>query len=94
MSVRPHREWTAYRCGDHGVWFNKDSRQRYERTLSREIKFYLAMQDETSRMAEVIMNVVAKDTAAARKLARSIVTLAVTVAQQGQRIQALEGKVE
>ncbi len=86
------REWTAYRCHDHGVWFNKDSRQRYERTLSREIKFFLAVQDEASKLAEVITSVVAKDSAAARLLAVRIVKLETRLALQAQQLRALESR--
>lgn len=88
-----HREWTAYRCRDHGVWFNKDSRQRYERTLSREIKLYLSVQDEASKLAEVITNAVARDADAARTLALRIVKLELKLAQQVQELQSLERRV-
>ena len=36
-----HRDWSAFRCRDHGVWFLRDGRVRFEAQLAAEIALHL-----------------------------------------------------
>ncbi len=70
-----HPGWTMHRCGDHGVWFERDARDHFERAQIALIGQHRADRMEAAQMLALVADAVAGDPAAVRSLANRLLEL-------------------
>jgi hypothetical protein len=70
-----HPAWTMHRCGDHGVWFERDAREHFERAQIALIGQHRADRMEAAQMLALVTDDVAGDPAAVRSLANRLLEL-------------------
>ena len=75
MRDEHHPGWTMHRCGDHGVWFERDARDHFERAQIALIGQHRADRMEAAQMLALVTDAVAGDPAAVRSLANRLLEL-------------------
>ena len=75
MKVVIHPTWQVHRCAEHGVWFARDDRGRFEQQMSPIIGMHRAERVEEAQMLALVTAAVASDPAAIRSLASRLLEL-------------------
>lgn len=75
MTSRVHAGFALHRCTDHGVWFERDGRARFEQQLAPVIGQHRAEPVEEAQMLALVTDAIAGNPAAARGLANRLMEL-------------------
>lgn len=86
-----HDGWQSFRCADHGVWFVRDARGRFERTCAAAIAEHRAVLERAEAAIAMIRGAVGGDAAAVAALAARLLALEGEVAQLRATVQTLAG---